>query len=76
MPPSFPTTTRTLSKIESLVYVEGFTAAYTLLYIYFATSHCKNGDPKKDRDFQGWTFILAILSNALIMVSRVLYGYI
>jgi hypothetical protein len=54
-------------RLDQQVYVSGFTAAYVLLYVYFAISHTKNGDPRKDRDFQGWTFMLAILSNALIM---------
>jgi hypothetical protein len=52
---------------DEFFYVEGFTALYTILYIYFAISHCKQGDSSKDWDFQGWTFILAIFCNAIIM---------
>jgi hypothetical protein len=55
------------ARLAQFVYVEGFTVSYVLLYVYFAISHCKDKDPQKDRSFQGWTFMLAILSNALIM---------
>ena len=53
--------------LGGMFYVDGFTACYTLLYVYFAISHCKHGDKTKDRDFQGWTFMLAIIANAILM---------
>jgi hypothetical protein len=56
-----------LGKFGEMFYVEGFTFCYTLLYVYFAVSHCKTTDKTKDRDFQGWTFMLAIIANAVIM---------
>jgi hypothetical protein len=52
---------------DEFFFAQGITILYTLLYVYFAISHCKHSDSSKDRDFQGWAFNLAIFCNAIVM---------